>query len=610
MKQSRWFLKRDPGIAFAIHTTLAGLLALALATLLQIHHPYWAAMTVWLVAQPTRGLAIERGLVRLLGTVLGALAGFLMLRQFGNVPIALLSILIAWAAFCAGAGSLLRHFRSYGLVLAGYTAAVVTISALIEPGVGHDLAWSRIICTVIGVVASAIATLIFAPEDANDGVYSRSLDILRQACAVSAVLLRKGRHAAALPVSQFLASAIQFDADLDTLAAGSLTRHQRARLARHVARSATIMVTEAITLSEIFGKAEPNNRSAEALSAIDAELDNERFDRARAMTKPFQAVAPQLSVALSGAIGYLDDISRTSPPGRTSFDFSGLRQPDLKSACVAFFRTFVALGAVALTWQVSGWVQGPVMLMTCAVFITLFSSHEAPQLAVREALKGTICGATIGTVCRIFVLPHAGSSLDILLMVTPFLAIGAYAMSRKKTAKAAIDGNMSFLLSAQPVFPVVATPFLSVEQTVAMVAGVGAAALAFRFLFPVDRQLMLRSLFDRLTSDLKTTVTLARREDVLHRRLRMIQRVLWPGNLRLVALENTSTEVFLLLSLVTMFGCLLECQRLGELTAVEKRDLGFALSAIDAAPENWKHHHETFIALLRPHRDLRPESSV
>lgn len=47
-------------LVFSLHTTAAALLALALANAASIHHPWWAAMTVWLVAKPTRGLFIER----------------------------------------------------------------------------------------------------------------------------------------------------------------------------------------------------------------------------------------------------------------------------------------------------------------------------------------------------------------------------------------------------------------------------------------------------------------------------------------------------------------------------------------------------------------------
>jgi uncharacterized membrane protein YccC len=51
---------------------LAALIAFAIAAALHVHHAYWAAMPVFVVAQPMRGLVFERGLFRLLGTLAGA----------------------------------------------------------------------------------------------------------------------------------------------------------------------------------------------------------------------------------------------------------------------------------------------------------------------------------------------------------------------------------------------------------------------------------------------------------------------------------------------------------------------------------------------------------
>ena len=64
---------------FALRTSAAALVALAVAYSFDVPHPWWAAMTVWLVAQPTRGLLLERSLARLAGTACGALAGALIL---------------------------------------------------------------------------------------------------------------------------------------------------------------------------------------------------------------------------------------------------------------------------------------------------------------------------------------------------------------------------------------------------------------------------------------------------------------------------------------------------------------------------------------------------
>ncbi|MVA81875.1 hypothetical protein GOZ89_20875 [Agrobacterium vitis] len=615
VNRRRWrfvFLK-GPSVSFALRTTIAAILALALATVLQIHHPYWAAMTVWLVAQPTRGLVVERGLARLVGTIVGALVGFLVLWQLSAAPGLLLSVLICWVALCAAAGSFFRHFRSYGLLLAGYTAAVVTMSGLIEPQLGHELAWSRIACTLIGVVASLVATVLFAPGAAKDMVHTRSLALLRQALSLSSVLLKtrgetKG-EAMGEPMQQFFSAVVQMDTDLDTLAAGSLTGHQRARFARHIAAASTIMVTEAMTACQLEEPRVRAEKTAEALASVDLALGRGDIEAAHTAVAAIDEHAPQLSAAVTAAIGYLGELSAVQPVKRL-LALNALRISDTRGAVIAFCRTFLALSAVALVWKLTGWSLGPVMLMTAAVFVTLFSSHEAPQLAVGEALKGTLCGATLGLLSRIFLLPHAQNSLDILLMVAPFLAVGAYAMSRPKTAKAAIDGNMSFLLAAQPVFPMVVSPWLSVEQTLAMVAGVAAAALAFRFVFPVNHRLVLTVLRNRLTEDLEVTARLASHEQVLQRRYRMIQRILRMGSLRLVKPSETSRDVFLLLCLVTMLGRLLERRGRDDIAPLDRRYVDFALEALKAAPENWEHHHSVFSTLLKRDPILVPHASL
>lgn len=140
-------------LIFSLHTTTAALLALVIAQMQGLHHPWWAAMTVWLVAQPTRGLLIERIGVRLIGTVVGAMAGGLLLTVFFDQHHWLMLALAAWIAACAGYGNLFRHFRNYGFVLAGYTAAIVALFGIQDAVLDVDLALGRIYCTVIGVLA-------------------------------------------------------------------------------------------------------------------------------------------------------------------------------------------------------------------------------------------------------------------------------------------------------------------------------------------------------------------------------------------------------------------------------------------------------------------------
>jgi uncharacterized membrane protein YccC len=170
----------DP-IFFALRTTVAALLALAAAAGYGTHHPWWAAMTVWLVAQPTRGLLLARSLARLAGTVSGAVAGAVILYSLEGRALPSLAALASWLALCAGLGSIFHHFRNYAFVLAGYTAAIVVLFGLGDGFFDPGLALDRVICTIVGIACSTVASLYGMPAgDAREraGCRQRSADPL------------------------------------------------------------------------------------------------------------------------------------------------------------------------------------------------------------------------------------------------------------------------------------------------------------------------------------------------------------------------------------------------------------------------------------------------
>lgn len=75
--------------------------------------------------------------------------GIGLLAAFATHPAAALVGLTAWLACCAGMSALVRHFRSYGAVLAGYTCAIVALIDFDHPASVQHIASGRIACTVI-----------------------------------------------------------------------------------------------------------------------------------------------------------------------------------------------------------------------------------------------------------------------------------------------------------------------------------------------------------------------------------------------------------------------------------------------------------------------------
>ncbi|MFD1561165.1 FUSC family protein [Paraburkholderia silviterrae] len=62
------------GFGFAVRTALASLIALYIAMRMNLDDPKWAAITVWVVAQSSRGMSLSKSQYRIMGTALGAVA--------------------------------------------------------------------------------------------------------------------------------------------------------------------------------------------------------------------------------------------------------------------------------------------------------------------------------------------------------------------------------------------------------------------------------------------------------------------------------------------------------------------------------------------------------
>ena len=123
-----------PGVwAHAARTAVAALLALWCAFALQLDTPYSAMTTVLIVSNPVQGMILAKSVYRLGGTLIGGIAGVALMALFAQAPVLFLLGFAAWLALCTAASTLLRGFRSYGAVLAGYTVALIAMPAVDHP---------------------------------------------------------------------------------------------------------------------------------------------------------------------------------------------------------------------------------------------------------------------------------------------------------------------------------------------------------------------------------------------------------------------------------------------------------------------------------------------
>ena len=99
-------------LIFAVKTYLAALLALFISFWLALDEPYWALLTVFVVAQPDSGLVLAKGFYRILGTAAGVLMTVALVfafAQYGELYIASLAMWIGVCSFAARACAILHH---------------------------------------------------------------------------------------------------------------------------------------------------------------------------------------------------------------------------------------------------------------------------------------------------------------------------------------------------------------------------------------------------------------------------------------------------------------------------------------------------------------------
>jgi uncharacterized membrane protein YccC len=114
-----------PALLFGLRLWASVCLALYVAFWLQLDTPAWAGTSAGVVCQPILGASLRKAWLRMIGTVVGAVAIVVLSACFPQSRVGFLLGLALWGAACALGATLLRNFASYSAALAGYTAAVV-----------------------------------------------------------------------------------------------------------------------------------------------------------------------------------------------------------------------------------------------------------------------------------------------------------------------------------------------------------------------------------------------------------------------------------------------------------------------------------------------------
>ena len=517
---------------FVVKTLIAFFLTGWIAMRLALPAPSTAMLTTVIVANRQSGMVLAKSFYRGIGTLAGAAAAIAIVASFPQQRDLFLVALSVWIGVCAGGATLYRNFKSYAFVLGGYTAAIVAIPVIDNPPGVFDSSWARISEVLLGLAVSGVV---------NDVVFpSRMRDVLRRAAreqfssfvgfvrdTARGTMARETMEGAHL---RFVRAAVSFE-DLrssvifEDAEARARSGHLRLFNQRFMAASTSFQSLHhlinrlkrahrelaADTLLRLYapvGKAldapiEAGAVARELLPRLAAARETMRAQRSPlrdSLTdaqdfRDFDTGASLLARFVDELHAYVDAAASLQAPRviaasgeRVRFD----RGNDFLGAGLATVRTTLTMLALGVYWIYSAWPLGSSAMLLATVFAGLFATIPNPTRVTWQVMLGYLSGMAAGFVCEFFVLTQVDGYALLVIGIAPFLAVGLVMMMSPRLASYGLGWAMGLAYILALKNPQVYDPAHFINDAIAQVVGLGAAAASFVVIPPAIGSAWLR----------------------------------------------------------------------------------------------------------------------
>ncbi len=517
----------------------AAFLSLGVSMVLDLPAPKTAMTTVFIVMQPQSGAVLAKSFYRLTGTFVGLTATLAFIALFPQQPWLFLTATALWVALCNAGAARNRNFRSYGFLLAGYTAALIGIPASQQPDGAFMTALTRVAEITVGIVSAGLVSALLFPRYTGEQMrttvrrrFSSFVDYVSQ--ALSGKLERaqiEGVHA------RFVADVIGFESARSMAVFedhgsrrrnGRLSRlnsefmtassrfhalHQlmnRLRASHDTAVIAALepYYREIAPLLEPDG--EPVRSAAEAervtgplLAYRDALPRRIRATRAELETRPdfplldFDTAAELLYRFVSDvhdyAATYGSLASETHERERWIEHFEP--KTSLIAALVAGLRTAVVMLLLGWFWIHSAWPSGAMLVLNAAAVCALASSSPRPSTTATQMGLGAALGVVMGTLLQFGIYPRIDGFPMLCVALAPLLSIGIWLTLRPKTGAHGMGYLIFFSFLTGPDNVTSYAPTSFINNGLAIVLSMLVSAIAFAVLVPPTAPWLRRRLF-------------------------------------------------------------------------------------------------------------------
>ena len=480
-------LFHSSSLRYALALWLSTVLALLIAFVVQLEPAQWAAITVWIVFIQNPRMNYSKIIWWAFGTITGALMAVVLTVFFNQAPELLLLFLALWLAACAAAAPLVTSYRAYGAVLAGYTCAIVTMSAVEHPDLIFRLAATRVSCIFIGMASAILMISILLPKHRHWRETRHHLQehfkatLLQAAKALTPVPAQSGpftwRHMvdrlSTLEHTLDVTAAESADSRIHAPQARCLVAALLGLLAR--AQAVEIHLLRAGATGPDAGTGDLLNRTQILLSRFAAAISADQAGSLAAVTDEIASLRTEMTAltktipvpVTSSAIDnrfLLDRLDEMLEEfGYAIRDWAGLfgpwtaRRPsrlavhqDYRSAAIYGLRMFLAMSLAGAFWFITQWPSGAQFILFIAIVCSLLSLVDhAPELGFLFLKSAAFC-AVMAYVETFWLFQKPGGFITLALMLGLFLLPAAYAYRHPRLIGGAVVSMLIFYGLSNP----------------------------------------------------------------------------------------------------------------------------------------------------------------
>ncbi|MUG08718.1 FUSC family protein [Commensalibacter melissae] len=474
------FAPQKTALIFALRTIIASYIVLVIALWMELDSPRWAIMAVWIVAQnSSRGEILSKAYWIITGNVIGIIMALVIAGCFPQQPFIFEISVAIWVSFCCWIGSCTRNFRALGMVMAGYSCAIVLYGAVDNLNNVFMLAMARGSYFILGILAENFTARLFDLNLHHQAhrKLTEDLQLSIEEAVKSVINMMNGDDWAVQRSDQFLASVISLNNNIEFREKEMQGTGHTGDHARAVLSSVLSLIIKASGLSILMKQTEGKNlqfssilpltqiylqellnhlKSGVSIDASLKALNSLRWECRQRIADSFYRVLKEKKISddeyaektLNDRILYqglreiLAELEVTLKEFAKSrdmtlkdhFRFIVKNSYDFKRAWRNAIRAFVAITFGCIAWEITGWSYGPLFLAFLCMGCARFCIFENASLACKGWFKGA-CWAIFGGFIYNFLFLPIITSIEVLyfVLLIPFM-IGGLAMAVPKYA--------------------------------------------------------------------------------------------------------------------------------------------------------------------------------